>query len=69
MAERLQEAGVTNAGPLARQVLVLLDGAVSTHLVHRDAEYVKQAGVAAAVLVEGALRGVVPRDVQSGVGS
>jgi hypothetical protein len=41
------------ARDLARHVVLLLDGAFSTILVHRDAAYAEAAGEAARVLVAG----------------
>ena len=39
------------ARPIARQLILLLDGAFSVVLLHRDASYMESAGDAAAVLV------------------
>lgn len=47
--------GVGNAALLARQIVLLLDGAFSVMLVHRDAAYAEAAGSAAATLVGAAL--------------
>ncbi|MFI0845600.1 TetR/AcrR family transcriptional regulator [Mesorhizobium sp. IMUNJ 23232] len=47
--------GIGNASLLARQIVLLLDGAFSVMLVHRDAAYVEAAGSAAATLVGAAL--------------
>ena len=51
MAARLAEAGIADDAALARQIVVLLDGAFSTMLLHRDAGYIEAAGSAAAALV------------------
>lgn len=54
LAERLGHGGV-EAGPvLARQVMLLMDGAFSTMLVHRDPSYCEEAGRTAAWLVSSA---------------
>lgn len=39
-------------GEIARQVLILLDGAIAEILIHRDASYAAVAGRAAAALIE-----------------
>lgn len=49
-------AGIASAEQLARQVTVLLDGAFSAMLVHRDAGYAVTAGEAARTLVGLALK-------------
>jgi len=51
MAERLAAADIAGAEALARQILVLLDGAFATMLLHRDPGYIEAAGTAAAALV------------------
>lgn len=51
LAEKITAAGCAGAGDLARQVVLLMDGAFSTMLVHRDAAYIETAGKAAAALV------------------
>lgn len=43
--------GLRNPGHLARQIMVLMDGAFSTMLVHNDTDYIEEAGHAAAALV------------------
>lgn len=45
-----EEAGIAEAGALARQIAVLIDGAFSAMLVHRDVSYARAAGHAARVL-------------------
>ncbi|KOF21355.1 TetR family transcriptional regulator [Ensifer adhaerens] len=45
------EAGIDDAGELARQMLLLLDGSFAVVLLHRDASYMESAGKAAATLV------------------
>ncbi|MGY3448008.1 TetR/AcrR family transcriptional regulator [Bradyrhizobium sp. USDA 4353] len=49
------EAGINGAGELARQMLLLLDGAFAVVLLHRDASYMETAGEAARALVAAAL--------------
>lgn len=46
-------AGLPDADMLGRQVVLLMDGAFSTMLVHRDPAYVEAAGAAAATLLQG----------------
>ncbi|MBS7696788.1 MULTISPECIES: TetR/AcrR family transcriptional regulator [unclassified Chelatococcus] len=43
------------ARPLARQIILLLDGAFSVVLLHRDPSYMEDAGEAAAQLIRGGL--------------
>lgn len=54
-AEVLGQAGAANSAMLARQVMVLLDGALADMLVHRDRAYIQAAGQAASSLVAAAL--------------
>jgi AcrR family transcriptional regulator len=49
-----EAAGIAEAQPLARHVVLLMDGAFSTMLVHRDPAYIEAAGDAAAALVSSA---------------
>ena len=51
LADVYADQGVPDAPALARQVVLLLDGAFSTMLVHRDRGYIDAAGDAAATLV------------------
>ena len=51
LAETLQTHGIHEPETLARQVVLLMDGAFSTMLVHRDPAYIEAAGQAAAALV------------------
>lgn len=51
VAEQCAAAGLADAAMLARQIVVLLDGAYSVMLVHRDPAYVEAAGAVAADLV------------------
>lgn len=52
MADTLARDGVRDAGKIARQIVILLDGAATVMLIHRDAAYVETAGDVAAALVE-----------------
>jgi AcrR family transcriptional regulator len=54
LAGRFAAAGLADPSALARQVTVLMDGAFSTMLLHRDPDYAEAAGTAAAALVAGA---------------
>ncbi len=47
--------GIGNALPLARQILLLLDGSFAVVLLHRDPSYMETAGRAAFSLTEAAL--------------
>jgi AcrR family transcriptional regulator len=52
LAEVTAADGQPDADQLARQVVLLMDGAFSTMLVHRDVAYIQSAGHAAAKLLE-----------------
>lgn len=52
MADTLARDGVRDAERIARQIVILLDGAATVMLIHRDAAYVQTAGDVAADLVE-----------------
>lgn len=56
LAEEFEAAGLANAEDLARHVVLLLDGAFSTILVHRNADYANAAGDAARALVAAAFQ-------------
>ncbi len=56
LADQLGQAGAADAAGLARQVALLMDGAFSAMLVHRDPAYCEEAGRAAAMLVSSAER-------------
>ncbi|MEM9682186.1 MAG: TetR/AcrR family transcriptional regulator [Pseudomonadota bacterium] len=58
LAERFSAAGYREPTVLARKVLVLLDGAVSVMMVHRDPAYIHVAGNVAGTLLRDA-----PRDL------
>lgn len=51
LAGQMDAAGLTTAKLLARQIILLLDGAFSASLTHRDPAYFIAAGQAAAMLV------------------
>ncbi|SMF21856.1 transcriptional regulator, TetR family [Azospirillum oryzae] len=52
LAEELELGGFEDPQALARRILLLLDGAFSASLVHRDASWFEDAGFAARALVE-----------------
>lgn len=52
LAEEFANGGLPQPEMTARQVMLLLEGAFSAMLIHRDSEYVTQAGNAAAMLVQ-----------------
>lgn len=52
LTEKIEEEGIGDAALLARQIVLLMDGAYSTMLIHRNPDYISAAGRAAAVLVE-----------------
>jgi AcrR family transcriptional regulator len=56
LAACLAGDGVVNAGDLARQIRLLIDGAFAVAMLHRDPSYFKSAGAAAQALVEAAAR-------------
>lgn len=51
LASAIEAEGPDNAALTARQIVLLMDGAFSTMLVHRDPAYIEAAGTAAAALV------------------
>lgn len=55
LAGVMTDGGVRNASDLARQIMILLDGAFSTTLIHRDPAYIEAAGRAANGLVRAKL--------------
>jgi len=55
LREIFAEAGIDEAGTLARQMLLLLDGSFAVVLLHRDPSYMETAGEAAEQLVAAAL--------------
>ena len=52
LTDALGNEGVNDAAAIARRVVVLLDGAATVMLIHRDPAYVEAAGEVAASLVE-----------------
>lgn len=56
LSDAMREHGVEDAARIARQIVLLLDGAFSTLLVHHDPAYVESAGEAARTLVEQGLQ-------------
>ncbi len=52
LTEVISADGRDNGAQLARQIVLLMDGAFSTMLIHRDPAYVDAAGTAAAALVQ-----------------
>ena len=52
LAETLTREGVGDAAAAARRIVILLDGAATVMLIHRDPAYVEAAGEVAALLVE-----------------
>ncbi|MGT2434565.1 TetR/AcrR family transcriptional regulator [Bradyrhizobium betae] len=54
LATELRDHGVAGATALARQLVILLDGATTVMLIHRDLAYVETAGQLALGLVEAA---------------
>ncbi len=55
LAQVFSQAGIDDAGELARQMLLLLDGSFAVVLLHRDASYMESAGKAAATLVRASM--------------
>jgi len=56
LCEVFEQAGIGSAAPLARQVLLLLDGSFAVVQLHRDPTYMETAGEAAFSLVDAALK-------------
>lgn len=54
LAGIFEKEGIAGAETIARQVVVLLDGAVSVMLIHRDPDYITAAGTVAGALVRAA---------------
>jgi len=52
LTDALGHEGVRDAATIARRIVVLLDGAATVMLIHRDPAYVEAAGEVAASLVE-----------------
>ena len=51
LAKEFQDRGTSNSRELARRVVLLMDGAFSTVLIHRDPTYIESAGSAAKEMV------------------
>lgn len=64
LAARIGEHGLTPGDDLARQIMILMDGAFSTTLIHRDPAYIEAAGRAAAALIEARLQPHSPAGAQ-----
>ncbi|BBK39209.1 TetR family transcriptional regulator [Allostella sp. ATCC 35155] len=61
LAEVLLGEGIADAGLMARQLIILLDGAIAQMLIHRDVAYAAAAGrAAAAIVAAGAAGGTAP---------
>jgi AcrR family transcriptional regulator len=54
LSKELRNHAVLNSTAIARQIVILLDGAATVMLIHRDAAYVQAAGKLAAELVAAA---------------
>jgi len=54
LADVLTREGVDDAATIARRIVILLDGAATVMLIHRDPAYVEAAGEVAAALVQSA---------------
>ena len=54
LAQRLEEDGFADPAQLARHIVLLMDGAFSTVLVHRDPAYIEAAGEAAKSIIQNA---------------
>lgn len=52
LATELRDQGIPGPASLARQIVILLDGATTVMLIHRDLDYVDAAGQLALGLVE-----------------
>lgn len=56
LSARFNDGGIARHEQLARHVALLMDGAFSTVLVHRDPGYIEAAGTAAKSLVNSACK-------------
>ncbi|MES0811442.1 TetR/AcrR family transcriptional regulator [Roseibium sp. SCPC15] len=61
LEQEFENLGLDGSAALSRQVVLLLDGAFSTILVHRDPDYAETAGEAARALVERAVNSSTPK--------
>ncbi len=55
VSDRLEAGGVVTAAVTARQIVLLMEGAFSTLLIHRDPAYAEAAAEAARVMVRAAM--------------
>lgn len=60
LGDRFAEAGAARPTVLARHIMILMDGAFSTMLMHRDPEYADAAADAARAMVSAAMARRVP---------
>lgn len=65
LAEELAAGGVAEAASVARQLVILLDGAIALMLVHRDTAYAIAAGSAAALIVANGLAAAAHRAMRA----
>lgn len=56
LARRYTESGVANPTKVARRIVLLMEGAFATMLIHRDADYAQSAAETARFLVKNAKR-------------
>ncbi|WP_374651283.1 TetR/AcrR family transcriptional regulator [Dongia sp.] len=61
LLELLRAEGVEDAAMLARQIMILFDGAVTQILIHRDTSYARSAGAAAQSLLRAYQKANPPR--------
>lgn len=61
LADRFRREGVADAAALARQIMVLLDGAMTQILIHRDPSYAHAAAKAAVALLDASRAGAGQR--------
>ncbi len=55
LAGELESGGLSDAAPIARQLIILVEGAIMHMLIHRDTAYAISAGDAAAMIVANGL--------------